>query len=331
MSSRTTPIPFHPLADIFPLMEGDEFDALVADIKANGLQKPIITYEGMILDGRNRYRAWIAAGIRRKLHENSEVIRIGGPDRPFFDPAAYVISANIHRRHLTAEQKRELIAKLIKAQPKKSNRQIAKTAGVSHPHVAKVRGDLEKSGDVETVTTSIDTKGREQPAKKPQTKAERNRKALERRVAERRAKLIRQAELDAREEAQTKTEAERLAVGLIGADHGLARALHEFLVQCGADAVDLMDALGHLLGPEGNDADVEAPEAPAEAVEQPKRKRGRPRGSKTKPKTPQAAPLQRGEENAPPPDVGTDTRKAEYAALDDGADAWAMPEFLRRS
>src|SRR5262249_28024691 len=48
----------------------------------------------------------------------------------------------------------------------KSNRQIAKTAGVSHPHVAKVRGDLERSGDVETVTTSIDTKGRKQPAKK---------------------------------------------------------------------------------------------------------------------------------------------------------------------
>src|SRR5262249_48331951 len=48
------------------------------------------------------------------------------------DPVAYVISANIKRRHLTTEQKRELIAKLIKAQPEKSSRQVAKVVGVSH-------------------------------------------------------------------------------------------------------------------------------------------------------------------------------------------------------
>jgi hypothetical protein len=85
-------------------------------------------------------------------------------------------------------------------------------------------------------------------------RAERKHKDLERRVAERRAKRKREAEAFCKqydlEEAQTKTEAERLAAGLIGADQGLARALHEFLVQCGADAIDLMDALGHLLGPE---------------------------------------------------------------------------------
>jgi len=155
---------FHPLAEIFPLLEGAEFDELVADIKANGLREPIVTYDGMILDGRNRYRACPAAGKAPRFYGAfwAEGKKLYAVD----DPATYVISANIHRRHLTAEQKRELIAKLIRATPEKSNRQIAKTAAVSHTHVNKVRAEMEEAGDVETVSTSLDTKGRKQPAKK---------------------------------------------------------------------------------------------------------------------------------------------------------------------
>ena len=87
-------------------MQGAEFDELVADIKKNGLVEPIVLLEDKILDGRNRYRACIAA-------------RVDPTFRPFTgdDPAAYVTSANVRRRHLTAEQKRELIAKLLKANP----------------------------------------------------------------------------------------------------------------------------------------------------------------------------------------------------------------------
>ena len=59
----------HPYADILPLLEGEAFDALVADIRANGLLEPITLYEGMILDGRNRWNACKAAGVEPQFRE----------------------------------------------------------------------------------------------------------------------------------------------------------------------------------------------------------------------------------------------------------------------
>ena len=55
----------HPLAKLFPLIFGDEFERLVDDMCAHGLRRPIlVTGETMIVDGRNRLRAAVQADIR---------------------------------------------------------------------------------------------------------------------------------------------------------------------------------------------------------------------------------------------------------------------------
>src|SRR5262249_5973869 len=80
--------------NIFPLLEGEEFEELCNDIFRNGLLEPIILYEGKILDGRNRYRACLAADVEPCFETYRGT-----------DPLSYVISRNLKRRHLTTSQR----------------------------------------------------------------------------------------------------------------------------------------------------------------------------------------------------------------------------------
>jgi hypothetical protein len=104
----------HPACDLFPLMSQDELKALGEDIKKNGLvgKIKIIDSDGWVLvDGRNRIYAMELVGIRFD-DLSSNAVDDGYFDQVFIkdeEVAAYVISANICRRHLTDEQKRELI------------------------------------------------------------------------------------------------------------------------------------------------------------------------------------------------------------------------------
>ena len=53
----------HPFAELFPMMDDGELKELANDIKANGQREDITTLDGMILDGRNRFRACEMAGV----------------------------------------------------------------------------------------------------------------------------------------------------------------------------------------------------------------------------------------------------------------------------
>ncbi|GKS68972.1 hypothetical protein W03_09760 [Nitrosomonas sp. PY1] len=89
----------HPLCTLFPRLNGNEFQCLVNDIKTNGLKSPIIIYDGMILDGGNRYRACVEAGV-----EPIFVSFCGD------SIVSFVLSANLHRRHLSPGQQAAIVA-----------------------------------------------------------------------------------------------------------------------------------------------------------------------------------------------------------------------------
>lgn len=90
----TANMEFHEVANLFPLITGQEFDDLVKDIRDNGLQQPIWTYQDKIIDGRNRYRACLNAGIEPRYQEWDGKGSL----------VAFTISLNVKRRHLTSSQ-----------------------------------------------------------------------------------------------------------------------------------------------------------------------------------------------------------------------------------
>lgn len=91
----------HELANMFPMIEGKEYELLKEDILKNGLLQTIITYEGKILDGRNRFKVCKELGIKPHFEEYK-----GNK------PLEFVISLNLKRRHLNESQRGVIASKL---------------------------------------------------------------------------------------------------------------------------------------------------------------------------------------------------------------------------
>lgn len=99
------PLADHPLANLFPfpLLSAPELSELADDIVANGQAETIKLHKGMILDGRNRYRACALKNLDVRYETFS------GTDR---DALNWVISKNLRRRHLNESQRSRIADKI---------------------------------------------------------------------------------------------------------------------------------------------------------------------------------------------------------------------------
>jgi hypothetical protein len=202
-------IKVHRVAKDYPMMSDAELDALAKDIEANGLRNGITLwtpakrneigrqkrteedlfgwadrkkFDLYLIDGRNRLAGieriadveerdnWLSEAFSLRDHfDVSSATFLDGDELNEGGVATYVASLNLHRRHLTAEQKRERIEALLRARPERSDRSIAKEIEASPTYVGKIRAEAEEAGTVSTVDTRTGADGVVQPAHKPAT------------------------------------------------------------------------------------------------------------------------------------------------------------------
>jgi ParB-like chromosome segregation protein Spo0J len=92
----------HPAATLFPMMTEEEYQGLKKDIEENGQREDIVVWCGKLIDGRNRLRAC------QELQRQPQISELDYDQ----DPWKYVISHNLHRRHLTTTQRAAVADKL---------------------------------------------------------------------------------------------------------------------------------------------------------------------------------------------------------------------------
>lgn len=114
----------HEYADVFPMMSDAEMAGLVDDIRENGLREDIVIYQGQILDGRNRYAACMELGLEPTFAD------YGGEN-----PLQFVLSHNLHRRHLS-ESQRAMVASRVANLERGSNQHSREDGPIGPPSIS---------------------------------------------------------------------------------------------------------------------------------------------------------------------------------------------------
>jgi len=112
------PLTFHVAAWLFPWTSEDVYRELRDDIAAHGLRQEIVKIADAILDGRTRYIACIELGVEPVFKEWD------GKG----EPLDFVVSQNLHRRHLRDDQRAVIAAVYQQALANQSKRKRAATA-----------------------------------------------------------------------------------------------------------------------------------------------------------------------------------------------------------
>ena len=124
---------------VMPPLSADEYAALKADIAEHGVLVAVVRdQDGSTLDGHHRERIAAELGISYPV----EVREVSSTE----DARSVALALNLARRHLTREQKRELIAAEIGHRPDDSDRAIARRLCCDHKTVGTVRREL--SGEI---------------------------------------------------------------------------------------------------------------------------------------------------------------------------------------
>ena len=144
---------------VMPRLTPDEYAELEQSIRENGVQVPItVGPDGRIIDGHHRDE------IARKYDLHCPRVTAQGDEQKL---RSLAFSLNLHRRHLTREQKRQIIAESLKADPQLSNREHAKRTGASTTTVGTVRDDMEDDGRLSKLDSRVSGDGRVRPATQP--------------------------------------------------------------------------------------------------------------------------------------------------------------------
>lgn len=188
------------------MMSDAEIDELAADIQTHGLVEPIVLWADntqqketgqlwgpehcprYLLDGRSRLMALDRLGYQRlddvrcRTKQPQSAIRIlpawkrEYPSAPIYgawpfrylDPWAYVLSVNVRRRHLTLEQRRQIVEDMVRRRPDLTDRALARVALADHKTVAARRAECERSGAIPHIPPAerIEEDGRRSRARK---------------------------------------------------------------------------------------------------------------------------------------------------------------------
>ena len=117
-------IPVHPVASLFPMIDDESLQGLADDIRENGLREPIVLAhmgdgfdDEVLIDGRNRYRACLLAGVEPKfvdLHTLPNVSADEGADFITEESVSrWIVSHNLHRRHLSPSQRTAVAVEFV--------------------------------------------------------------------------------------------------------------------------------------------------------------------------------------------------------------------------